>query len=195
MFVFNGLLRAAALMLALTLPPAGPAAAATFAGVTLPDTTEVAGKRLALNGIGSRVYSIFRVNVYVAGLYLDAPSHDATAILDSLRPKLLAMVFVHAVGRDDMISVWRESFRDNCKATPSCVLPSASIARFEGMLDGVEKNDSLSFVFANGGVEIFAGQRSKGRIDDPAFGRLLLATWIGPAPPTEELKKALLGEQ
>jgi Chalcone isomerase-like len=189
--LFDGLLRAAGVVLALTSSSAEPAAAATFAGVTLPDTVEAAGKRLALNGIGSRVYSIFRVDVYVAGLYLDAPSHDAAAILDSPRPKLVAMVFLHAVGRDDMIAAWRESFRDNCKAP--CVLPSASIARFEAMLDGIAQNDSLRFVFSNGGVEMFFGQQSKGRIDDPAFARLLLATWIGPAPPTENLKKALLG--
>ncbi|HEY0522011.1 MAG TPA: chalcone isomerase family protein [Stellaceae bacterium] len=187
--LFNGLLRSAALVVALL--SSGAAFAATFAGVMLPDTADVAGKRLVLNGIGSRVYSIFRVDVYVAGLYLDAPSHDAAAILDSPQPKLVAMVFLHAVGRDDMIAAWRESFRDNCKAP--CVLPSASIARFEAMLDGVAQNDSLSFVFSGGGVETFFRQQSKGRIDDPAFARLLLATWIGPAPPTENLKKALLG--
>jgi hypothetical protein len=188
---FNGLLRVVGLVAALLFP--GASSAATFAGVTLPDTADVAGKRLVLNGIGSRVYSIFRVDVYVAGLYLDAPSQDAAAILASPQPKLVAMVFLHAIGRDDLIAAWREAFRDNCKAP--CVLPSASIARFEAMLDGVEKNDSMSFVFSNVGVETVVRQQSKGRIDDPAFARLLLATWIGPAPPTEELKKALLGRR
>ena len=32
-----------------------------------------------------------------------------------------------------------------------------------------------------------------GRVDDPEFPRLLLATLVGQYPPTEELKRALLG--
>ena len=42
--------------------------AASLAGVTLPDTAQVAGTTLVLNGLGLR--KKFVVKVYVAGLYL-----------------------------------------------------------------------------------------------------------------------------
>ena len=43
-----------------------PAAAGTLADVTLPDTVDVKGQKLALNGMGLR--KKFVVKVYVAGL-------------------------------------------------------------------------------------------------------------------------------
>ena len=59
--------------------------AATLAGVTLPDSTQVAGKTLVLNGVGLRTK--FVVKVYVAGLYLEQKSSDPNAILKSDSPK------------------------------------------------------------------------------------------------------------
>ena len=43
--------------------------AAELAGVTLPDTQQVAGKTLVLNGMGIRTKYI--VKIYVGGLYLE----------------------------------------------------------------------------------------------------------------------------
>ena len=53
---------------ALCLLLAVPAGAGTLAGVTLPDTAQVAGKDLVLNGLGLR--KKFVIKVYVGGLYL-----------------------------------------------------------------------------------------------------------------------------
>ena len=49
--------------------------AGSLAGVSLPDSQQVAGKTLALNGLGLRTK--FMVKVYVAGLYLEQKSSDA----------------------------------------------------------------------------------------------------------------------
>ena len=75
----------------------GPPSAAQLAGVTLPDEVTLGGTVLRLNGIAFRTYSWLRIHIYVAGLYLEHPSHDAKAILDSQEKKLLAMQFVHDV--------------------------------------------------------------------------------------------------
>ena len=74
---------------------AGPAAAATLDGVTFPDTVQYGGKTLVLNGIGLRTLTILEVHIYVAALYLPAPSHDPQQILQSPGPKVLLLKFLH----------------------------------------------------------------------------------------------------
>jgi len=68
------------------------ASAAEVAGVNVPDTVTDAGKTLKLNGAGLRKKAIFKV--YVAGLYVENPMHDAAALLSSnqvksMRPRKL----------------------------------------------------------------------------------------------------------
>ena len=67
--------------------------AASLAGVTLPDSQQVAGKNLVLNGLGLR--SKMMVKVYVAGLYLEQKSSDPNAI-NEIRH---AQAYRHAPGK------------------------------------------------------------------------------------------------
>ena len=50
---------------------AATATAATKAGVTMPDSVTVETKTLSLNGLGLREATIFDVDGYVAGLYVE----------------------------------------------------------------------------------------------------------------------------
>ena len=52
-----------------------PAQAAELDGMQLPDTVQVEGKTLHLNGFGRRTYSLLRIHIYAAGLYPGAPKH------------------------------------------------------------------------------------------------------------------------
>ena len=83
--------------------------AAELDGVVMPDTEDVAGHHLVLNGLGLRTYSILRVHVYVAGLYLERRSSDPNAILASSQPKLLRFVFLRDVDAEDARQSWREA--------------------------------------------------------------------------------------
>ena len=47
-----------------------------------------------------------KIKVYVAGLYLEAKSSDADAILRAELPKRIVFVFVRSVGRKRMIKEW-----------------------------------------------------------------------------------------
>ena len=60
---------------------AATAFAADVAGVKLPDTVEVDGKTLKLNGAGVR--KKFVAKVYVAALYVETPSKDASTTVYS----------------------------------------------------------------------------------------------------------------
>ena len=84
----------AAMML---LAPAAPGTAAELGGVVMPELRQAAGTTLRLNGMGTRLYSVFRVTVYVAGLYLERPSSSADAILRSPEVKLIEVRSLHSV--------------------------------------------------------------------------------------------------
>jgi hypothetical protein len=55
--------------------------AAKMIGTTLPDRIEVNGTPLVLNGIGLREKYFVGIDIYVTGLYLQAPTADAQKII------------------------------------------------------------------------------------------------------------------
>ena len=77
-------------VLALSLP----VLADTLADVTLPETMTVGNKTLVLNGMGVR--SKFFVKVYVAGLYLEKKSGDASAIIQADAAKRIVLQFIRS---------------------------------------------------------------------------------------------------
>jgi len=89
---------------------AGQAAAGELAGVALPDRITLDSKTLVLNGMGLREATWLKVDVYVAGLYLESKSSDPEAIIGSEQTKRLVMKFVRSVGRDDLRKAWNEGF-------------------------------------------------------------------------------------
>ena len=182
--------RIAALVAVLALLSA-VAGAAAFEGVSLPDTATFGGTELRLNGIGLRTYSWLGIRIYVAGLYLERPSHDAEAILRSPEKKLLVVRFIHDVDAEDARKAWREGFNDNCRAP--CHLAPADVARFLAAIPAMRSGDRSTLAFTPSTVAITLNGQTLGTISDPMFAHAVLATFLGPHPPTTRLKRELLG--
>ena len=176
-------------VLAILAIPAG--AAATLDGVSLPETATLGTTELRLNGIALRTYSWLRIRIYVAGLYLERPSHDAETILRSPEKKLLVVRFIHDVDAEEARKAWREGFDDNCRAP--CRLAPADVARFLAAVPAMRSGDRSTLAFTPAGVSITLNGQVLGTISDPMFAHAVLATFIGPHPPTERLKRGLLG--
>ena len=67
---------------------------------------------MTLNGLGLRQATAFKVNVYVAALYVPKTSSDASALL-AAAPKEIVLQFVRDVGASDIARfgvVWRHLF-------------------------------------------------------------------------------------
>ena len=185
-------IRRAALALTCLLAAIAPGArAGELDGVTLPDSIEAAGARLRLNGMGVRTFSIFDIHIYVAGLYLEHLSHDPVAILNEPEVKVIEFRFVHDAGVERVRHAWEEGFQQDCDQP--CRVTPEEVAKFLAATPGLNKGDSSTIVFAKDSVTIAVNGRVLGTITDPPFMRLLLATFIGPHPPTERLKRGLLG--
>jgi len=165
--------------------------AASLAGVTLPDTVQVGGTTLVLNGLGLR--KKFVVKVYVAGLYLQQKSSDPDAIIKADAPKRIVMQFVRDVSKSQIADAFNEGFNNNAPDAEKTM--KADIDRLLGALEPVKEGDQMVFTYVPGTGTTFAiNGKEKLTIGAPAFGPVLFSVWLGPKPPTADLKKGMLGQ-
>jgi len=182
--------RAFSFVVAALVAAACPVVAASLAGVEMPDTFDLGGNELVLNGLGLREATFLKVDVYVAGLYLPSKTSDAEAILEQDVPAALHMKFVRKVGRSDMTKAWTEGFEKN-GAGPDL---EERIGRLNGWMTDLVKGDEMRFHYLPGeGVEVIVKGESQGRIEGADFARALWSIWLGPNPPNPGLKTGLLG--
>jgi hypothetical protein len=161
-------------------------------GVTFPDQTQVEGSNLVLNGLGLRQATAFKVNVYVAALYVAKTSTDANALLALNTPSELILQFVRNVGADDLRKGWSEGFEKNSKDQ----LPALKdrIATLNGWMGDVKTGERLTFIRKPGvGLQVDVNGAMKGTIKGDDFGKAFLAIWLGADPPNPEIKAGMLG--
>ena len=178
-------------LLAVLVASTLPLLAASLAGVTLPDTTEVGGKTLALNGIGVRTKMMFKV--YVAGLYLEQKSADAPAIIKADAPKRIIMHFVRALDRDQIVEAYTEAFEGNAPDAQKTM--KADIDTLLAAFEPIDEGDQWTFTYEPGtGTSLVIKGKTKVTIPGLAFGKAMFSCWLGPKPPTADLKAKLLGK-
>lgn len=183
----------AAWVVTLALGLATTASAKTKAGVSLPDTTKVAGQTLVLNGLGVREATIFNVDVYVAGLYLKAKSADAGAILKADDPKKIVLAFVRDVDKDEMFEALANGVKSAASKAQQAKL-KPKIDQLSRMITPVKKGQKATFTYVPGtGLTITIGGKKQGVIKGSTFGRFFFAIWLGKNPPNRGLKSGLLG--
>jgi len=168
----------------------GAAQARRCGGVNFPAHTRVSGTELVLNGIGIREVSVFNVDVYIAGLYLEEASRDGGAISDSETKKRIVLHFVHDVDGASIRQAWSESFE---QMGHSAALRS-EIHRLNGWMSDMSDGDSMTFTYEPGaGVTVSVRGQRKGTIEGADFGHALFRTWLGAHPPNSGLKTGMLG--
>jgi hypothetical protein len=168
--------------------------AAELNGVTMPDLRVMDGTRMNLNGLGLRTYSVLGIHIYVAGLYLERRSDNPDNILRSSERKLLDIRFLRDVDAADARKAWQDGFENNCRP-PACYLNPSDVQRFLVAVPPIHSGDETVLFFTSKGVEVTFNGRPMGNITDRNFAETMLATFIGPAPPTQHLKRALLGDR
>ena len=115
-----------------SLAVAASALAGEAAGVKMPDTATIEGKTLKLNGMGLRKKVVFKV--YVAGLYLETPSKDATAVVSSDQAKQMRLAILRSLKSSQVNEAIREGFEKNSKAQMGAL--SERLKKLETMIPG-----------------------------------------------------------
>lgn len=175
----------------LLLALAVPALAASKSGVTLPDTVDVGGKTLVLNGMGLRTKLV--IDVYVAGLYLPQKETAADKILAADTPRRMVMHFLYSVTKKQISEAWTDGLKAN---VPNA---SAEVKKdFETLctfMESISKGQKLVLTYVPGeGTRVEMNGKAKGTLAGKATADAILATWIGPKPgPGPRFKRNLLG--
>ena len=177
-------------MLAVVAPARLAAHAVELDGVQLPDTVQVDGKALQLNGYGIRTFSFLEIHVYIASLYLEHLSTDPEAILRSPETKLLKVRFQRSVSAERARKAWREGLENNC--IPPCHLDPQDVERFLAQVPAMEAGDDFTLLFTPRGAVVTAGGKQLGVVSQPQFAEAMLATFLGPKPGAPSLKRELL---
>ena len=166
--------------------------AADLAGVTMPDTVTVSGKTLRLNGLGLRTKVFFKI--YVGGLYLENPTHDAARAISADETKRVVMHFLYKnVTKKQLDEAWQEGFEQN--SVPIGAEAKAGLAQLEGWMADVSAGQEIVFTYEPGtGTTVELAGQKKGTIAGAEFMQALWKVWLGPHPPTADLKKGLLGK-
>ncbi|MCB9758629.1 MAG: chalcone isomerase family protein [Alphaproteobacteria bacterium] len=172
------------LMLALAV---SPALAGKLAGVTLPDTVEVGGQKLVLNGMGLR--EKYFIDIYVGALYLPAKTTDASEAISSDVPKQITMHMTYDLSKDKLAETMRESM--NNAGEPEAKKHAETLA---GWMEDVVEGDQIILRYEPGtGTSVIVKGNPKGTIEGTPFMRAVWGIYLGPNPPTSALKKGLLG--
>ena len=180
----------AAALLALAL--AAPAHARKASGVEFPDAIDVDGQKLGLNGTGLR--KKFIIEVYVAGLYLVEPSHDADAIVKADAPKRVRMVFLRDVSKKQILEAYRDGFRAN-SGGPQLDALLAKLQRIEPGLVDVKSGQEMLVTYEPGkGTTVSATGGAPATIEGKDFADAMFRNWLGPKPADGDLKSGLLGK-
>ena len=168
------------------------AQAAEFDGVQIPDTMEVGGKTLQLNGFGRRNYAILllKIPIYVASLYLEHPSSNPEQIMRSPETKLLIVRFEHNVSAERARKSWSDGLQNNCVSP--CHLDPADVQQFLAEVPAMQAGDVFTLLFTRQGATVALGGRQIGVIPKPQFADAMLATFLGPWPALPRLKQDLL---
>ena len=170
-----------------------PVSAGQRAGVSMPDHITVEGKTLVLNGMGVREATIFNVDVYVAGLYLESKSSNAQQIIRDNKIKRIHMRFVRDVDKSDMTEAWDEGFKKNAGKNLNAM--KSRIAKLNSWMADIKDGQTLTFTYVPGkGVQVMVKGHMKGTIQGADFAQVFFSIWLGPNPPNKGLKKGMLGK-
>lgn len=171
------------------------AAAATveFAGVAIPEAYQIDGRALVLNGYGLRTVTFLKIKAYVAALYLPQKSYDPAAIFASSGPKVVVVHYLHSGSKAQVESRYREGEMENCGDGSCDRSLEVDFERLVAAAPAVEPGHTTVFVITDRNLRVSFNGQPMQQFGNGALARLMLAGFIGPHPPTPDLKANLLG--
>jgi Chalcone isomerase-like len=175
----------------LSLAVMSGAGAATLAGVDVPDSAQVAGTNLVLNGVGLRTKVFFKI--YVGALYLPQKSDDPATIIASTGPDRVLMHMIYEVSKDQFADAWHDDFKANNPDSYDSL--HDQIEQFIAWFGDSKKDDVITIDWVPGqGTQISWNGTLRGTIAGDAFHKALMNVFFGANPPTKSLKNGMLGK-
>lgn len=170
-----------------------PAGATELAGVTLPETIQLGGTPLLLNGAGIRTK--FFVKVYVGALYLPSKEKSAAAIIALNAPTRVSMhVLYDEISKEKLTGGWTDGFENNQSLAELGKL-QPRLNQFNALFDSVKRGDVINIDYLPGqGTRVMMNDQVKGVIPGEDFHHAVMKVWLGDVPADASLKTGMLGE-
>ncbi len=160
-------------------------------GVNLPATMKCAGEEIALSGHGLRTATFFKIKIYVAGFY--AKEKVTPLHLEKLdqRPLCFSFTYLKDFSDSDVDRAWNYQFEESSEHSyPKFKDDIKLLKSFFGKIHG-ERNQVIEL--SQDSTFFYENSKLAGEIKGADFQKAFLSIWFGKKPPTEELKKSLLG--
>jgi len=169
------------------------AQAVEIEGVKLPDTIQLQGKTLHLNGAGIRTKFFF--DIYIGGLYLEQHASSAKTVFNNQGTKRVTMNFLYGeVDKEKLTDGWAEGFKKNQSYQHMQALKDR-LNQFNALFTDARRGDAVVFDFlTDGSTHVSINGNEKGVINGSDFQQALLAVWLGRKPADSDLKDAMLGQ-
>ncbi|NVK21423.1 MAG: chalcone isomerase family protein [Kangiellaceae bacterium] len=158
------------------------------------EQVNVAGSNLQLNGIS--VHSELRKEWFLAGLYLPSKVTDADAAQNASGAKRMQLkVLADSLSGVRLKRFWIERIKNNNNGQDVLKIAKGVRNFATLMAQNLQASDviDIDLVPAKGTVVSING--SEVGVVDGAVFPLVLNTWLGDRPPTQEFKDAMLGSQ
>lgn len=190
-----------ALLLTIAAGLAVPAQAARYEGQDFPDTLQLGGSALALNGTGKRQVAIY--SLYLAALYLPQKATVPDAIYAQAGPKRLEMRIVIPLVKDVSTQEFVKAIskgvnRNSTEAEKAAV--AERLKQFNAAISEVgrvKKGDLLviDYLPAQGGTILSVNGKVWGKpIEGQDFYTAFLKVFIGDHNSDAKLRSGLLGQ-
>ncbi|KQY80208.1 MULTISPECIES: chalcone isomerase family protein [Roseateles] len=190
-----------AAVLALALAAALPVQAVRYEGQDFPDTLQLGGSTLALNGTGKRQVAIYPL--YLAALYLPRKATTPEAIYAQPGPKRLEMRIVIPLVKDvstqEFVKAINKGVQRNTTEAEQAALADR-VKQFNAAISEVgrvKKGDLLvvDYLPAQGGTVLMVNGKPWGKpIEGQDFYTAFLKVFIGDRNSDAHLRAGLLGQ-
>lgn len=170
-----------------------PSSAMDLAGVRLDDSVTVGGHEIVLNGAGVRT-ALLLVRIYVGSLYVPRKARDFASVA-SQSPCRIQLNMLRDLSNDLIVDALADGLRGgNDEATAVAVKSEQDqFMAVIKMAGDVKAGDVVAFDFVDGETRISLNGVIKGAVGGEAFGRALMAVWLGDRIKSDSLKRAMFG--
>jgi hypothetical protein len=159
------------------------------ADTNIKDQISVSGENLVLNGAGIRK-KLF-MNVYIGALYLGVKSKDAESIANSSSLKVIELTFLRNVDGEKISSAFLDGFAKNC--VQNCTELKPKMEELAKAVPAIKEGQIMQLVSTSDSVKLLMDNSLKAEIQAKNLGNEVIRLFIGKEPPSEDLKKELLG--
>jgi hypothetical protein len=179
------------IVVAALLALAVPAFAREVGGIKVPESMQVGGKALELNGAGLR--KKFVVKVYVGALYLAEKTKDAKAAIAADAPKAVRMTFLRDLEKGQVMGAFAEGFENNSKNdAKELVRKLDEVAKV--IPNRLKEGQTMIVTYVPGkGSTVGMEGGDSATIEGKGFADALFRNWLGDEPADENLRKGMLG--